>query len=167
MSLQPPESSLFAQLEDTSPVGVASEMFFDATKDYLSAISVGLSVSKEGRTQACQDVGYKANRMGSVIQMLAVKLYEDNPDTAPARLASALFTNECMQYTELKSHLTSPGIYYEDEEVFLGSLNTSLGILRTMGEPAQEALTQVAKDVLLLNTHVWMRTLRNFGVTKN
>jgi|GEM_PF-6422125 hypothetical protein len=164
MSIQP-ESPLFDQLKNDSPVGTASTMFFEATEDYLSAIRVGLSVSRDSQTRACRILAQKAELMGSAVQMLVHTIYDDDPDTATTKLASALYVNERMQHAALAPQITGIKPYYDNEGVFLGSIITSLGASSTESESERDTLSQIAKDMVLLNAHTWMKTLRIFGVS--
>lgn len=167
MSMPSPESSLFDQLDDASPVGLANTMFFEATEDYLAAIRIGLSVSRDSQPQACKDIGRKAELMSSAAQMLALKLHGDNPNTAADNLADALYTNERMQYALFKPLVVDIKARHDPRGAFLGSIQESLDDegRASDGTTREEALSHAAREVLLLNTHTWVRTLRKYGVT--
>ncbi len=158
-----PESALFAELEQgTSPVDVATAVFFESTEDFLRAISYGLEARDSKHTHAVETIRERADSMGTAAQSLATELYDEDSEQARQKLAGSISAQDRMFDGLLRPYL--PGvparaIGYESEEAFYKKLSEGMMIYRFRQFDTPTALRSAAKDVVLMNAREWVGTL--------
>lgn len=153
---------LFQELEDTSPIGVATELFYERTEDYLAVVQLGMDGSYYDWDDAKKvRLIEAAEHMGSAALTFATELHTDNPDAALDETASILTVHERMQHAKFKTHLNMPPskaeTLYDSEVQFKAALRT--GLAKFAAQPVDEKLGLATHRIVMMNARAWIRTI--------